>query len=258
MLPSNTERGTFVRNANSRVPFERWVTAAPVTRNVSKLSNGSPDNSFPPEGVSYLANPEQQAEVRYKQIAQQALFARNAGKKARKLLEFPTPRITYQRNPTTRDHGSYQRDIWLFTVTWGFRILNDARLARLPSPNPETLADIFLNQIIEHAVTHHAYDGTGVRGSIEIGAAVDLASKAADHCLRDWSPDFIDEMQRRGTVGKRPPTKATLEALAALRALPTKLSRPEQAKRLGVSLRTLDRLRALDRGVQARATRGSR
>lgn len=72
-----------------------------------------------------------------------------------------------------------------------------------------------------------------------------VARSCARYALNNWSPDYIMEMQRLGKIGgkigKRKPswTADDLDALAALDGLTV----PQQAKRMGVSMSSIDRMR---------------
>jgi hypothetical protein len=72
-----------------------------------------------------------------------------------------------------------------------------------------------------------------------------VARSCARYALNNWSPDYIIEMQRLGKIGgkigKRKPswTDDDLDALAALDGLTV----PQQAKRMGVSMSGIDRMR---------------
>lgn len=189
--------------------------------------------------------------------ARSALLQRGRGKKSRLQLDFPELKITYPRgriDPTTgerRQRGSYSRDIWLFLETWGFRTLNDLDRDNITPPPRDLLVELLEEHVMHHAETHNQYDGHGVRGSLDIDGIHKTARKAAEHVLRDWTPDYRREHAERsakgGRNGHRGTTKNTDANYARFLRLPRGLTREQQAKRLKVSTGTIDRLRARQR-----------
>ncbi|MDT0157249.1 hypothetical protein Q9R19_06375 [Microbacterium sp. ARD32] len=189
--------------------------------------------------------------------AHDALPPRGRGKNARRQLDFPEPKATYPRgriDPATgeRRRGSYSSDVWGFLETWGFRILNDFDSDDIAPPTLDLLSELFADHVTRHANTWHPYDGRGPRASLRIDQAEDMAVSAAEHVLRDWTPDYIKQQRERGHNGgkagrPRGPTKNTDENYRRLLRLPRGLTRQQQAKRLKVSTGTIDRLRARQR-----------
>lgn len=113
----------------------------------------------------------------------------------------------------------------------------------------------YLEQQCWHLVYHHEYgeqrepqrlrrtyldQSRSGKGAIE-----SVALSSARYALTTWSPDYITEMQRLGSVGgkisKRAPEwdDADLDALEALKGLTV----AQQAVQLGVSHSTVDRMR---------------
>jgi hypothetical protein len=78
-----------------------------------------------------------------------------------------------------------------------------------------------------------------------------LTLDAARYVLDRWTPDYTHEQQRRGGVGgsrsRRGPTKATAANADKLAALPPGLTVAQQAEHVGVSERTIKRMRRAQR-----------
>lgn len=139
----------------------------------------------------------------------------------------------------------YSAAVWRYASTIAWRALNDFRLAGFEHPAPEQLADALANVIAARCVVRDEQDGRGP--GLTFSQLSRVADGVAEHALRDWSPQWIDDLReagrKGGTVSRRGPTMATNANLAALAALPEGLPRAEQAEALGVSVRTIARLR---------------
>lgn len=144
---------------------------------------------------------------------------------------------------------SYWDDITRYLRRWGMRILNDLQANDLGTPSHEQLEDLFYSRVLERGVTHHPYDGHGVRGSIEVDKVAEMADYIAQAILDQWDSDFIREKQFQGMIGgkkgrPRGATKTTDDHYFKFLDLPPGMTRSEQAQELGIGLRSVDRLRA--------------
>lgn len=180
-------------------------------------------------------------------FAARATRARTAGRQQRRALRFPALRKVYAKERrdlngfVTRKGASYAGDIWRYLVTWGYRVLNDLDGDGYLPPSHDDLADLFERRVRERAVTFYPlYSNRGY--GISTPDVETIADRAATAVLRDWSPEWIREMRRRGAKGgrtsKRPPSW-TDDALVALDGLTV----AEQARTLGRSPSTVDRMR---------------
>lgn len=134
------------------------------------------------------------------------------------------------------------------------RVLNDRCRDGLEPPSLDLLSAALEGYLREHC-WHLVYfqDYGDVREPQRVRRAYldgeravqSVARVSARYALETWSPDYIIEMQRRGRIGgrisKRGPdyTEADLDALQTLDGLTV----VQQAKRMGKSKSTIDRMR---------------
>lgn len=145
------------------------------------------------------------------------------------------------------------------------RVLNDRCRDGLEPPQPYLLflaLERYLEQQCWHLVYHHDYGEQRAPQRLRStyldesrtghGAIYSVALSAARYALSTWTPDYTHEMQRLGSIGgkigKRKPmwTDDDLDTLASLAGQ----TKAQQAKHLGVSTSSIDRMRRAlrDRG----------
>lgn len=179
-----------------------------------------------------------------------ATRSRTATWSQRKILRFPPLRPMYAKSRTDADGNvirqgaSYQGDIWRYLSRWGYRTLNDLDGAGYAPPSHDDLADLFERRIRERAKMYDTYYSNRGHG-ISFADAEIMSDAAATAVLRDWNPEWIREQRERGRRGgkisKRAPMWAddNLDTLASLHGQ----TKAQQAKHLGVSTSTVDRMR---------------
>lgn len=176
--------------------------------------------------------------------------ARTNGRIQRTALRFPTLRRVYARERRSADGllirkgASYAGDVWRYLSRWGFRTLNDLDGAGFAPPCHDDLAALFERRVLERGKTFYPlYSNRGF--GLSTATVEQMADAASTAVLRDWSPTWIREQRERGRRGgqfsKRKPTwtDADLDALAVLEGMTV----TEQARTLGVSMSTIDRMR---------------
>lgn len=155
-----------------------------------------------------------------------------------------------------REHGGYMMvAVYLCALTW--RVMNDRHLADRAQPTHAQLSaalrcymDKYLSKFLlpwDPTARPTPYQRFAY---LEDEQADYLADSLATSLLRDWKPEWIEEQQRRGTVGglagkPRRPTKATDEnrrKLATLRAENPGWTQVRLANELGVSVSTIKRI----------------
>lgn len=138
------------------------------------------------------------------------------------------------------------------------RVLNDRSRDGLEPPNAYLLflaLERYVEQQLWPLVYHHDYGEQRAPQRLRSthldesrsghGAIYSVALSTARYALSTWTPDYIHEMQRIGSVGgkisKRVPswTDADLDALLALEGMTV----AQQAVALNVSMSTIDRMR---------------
>lgn len=138
------------------------------------------------------------------------------------------------------------------------RVLNDRGRDKAVLPDHDLLVlalERYLQQQCWHLVYHHDYGEQREPQRLRrtyldesrsgLTAIESVARSSARYALDTWSPDYIHEMQRLGSVGgkisKRTPswTDADLDALAALEGQTV----AQQSAALNVSMSTIDRMR---------------
>jgi hypothetical protein len=138
------------------------------------------------------------------------------------------------------------------------RVLNDRCREGLEPPEPGLLVlalEGYLREQCWHLVYFQDYGEQRAPQRLRrtymdetrsgLTAIESVARSCARYALSKWSPDYIREMQRIGSIGgrngKRPPswTADDLDGLVALEGLTVK----QQAKLLGRSPSTIDRMR---------------
>ncbi|MFG6502515.1 helix-turn-helix domain-containing protein [Microbacterium sp. P05] len=144
------------------------------------------------------------------------------------------------------------------------RVLNDRCRDGLEPPEHDLLVlalEGYLREQCWHLVYHHDYGEQRAPQRLRrtyldesrsgLTAIESVARSSARYALDTWTPDYTREMQRIGSVGgkisKRKPTWTDIDL--DLLALLDGLTVPEQAKHMGVSHSTIDRMR---RALRAR------